>query len=686
MFSDNKKISKRQVFRLLTYDMLGLGTLLVPPVLAKVSGEDGIFCIAIALLFAFLFLRGIKALLQGMETDYISYLQVQTGKIGSSLLLIGYLAYFVTLAGYAAYHFTNLVMRNLLKEESFFLILLLLLLLVCYGIWEGVESRARVYEILFWAVMLPLFFMLMAACDEVQVDYWTPVFSTDISAVVYGSYYAFWPLSLVFLVLFVRKHVEKKEAAMLAGWNALRFAGAVYAVLYLILLGIFGVNALGTMEYPAVTLMSTVKTFGGFLKRMDAFMFAIWFFTLYALLSSMVFYGAEVLRGLSRMTRINEEQNKVQKKERISAAFLLVATFFVACLFYRSKSACREFEKMLLLVGTPFVVGVPMLLLLFSKGKKTKSRQIVGVLALALTASVTLSGCSTAELEERNYPIEIGVKDTDSFAAQWLNTEKTGNRVVDYNHLKVLIIDIDFLTDEKEMETFLNLLEKETDVPRNTYVVAAEEPEKIMGLTGDKDESVGNYLEQLFENVSRVKKKMYPTLGMLYQEKENRRETLWIPCVSEKEEKPVIEEFLAWNKGAAAGIVSKDVAMLSFFTQNGMDAYTLILEDCAVELSASSNALKFAAGEEIKVEVIVKCEGRILYPENQKPERIKEEIESYMNKMAADVLKKGIDVTNSYRKLGGAKRESFFELKKNPLAYEENMEIVYETDISWVNE
>lgn len=43
MFSENNQISGRQVFRLLTYDFLGMGTLLLPTMLADTAGRDGIF-------------------------------------------------------------------------------------------------------------------------------------------------------------------------------------------------------------------------------------------------------------------------------------------------------------------------------------------------------------------------------------------------------------------------------------------------------------------------------------------------------------------------------------------------------------------------------------------------------------------------------------------------------------------
>lgn len=159
---------------------------------------------------------------------------------------------------------------------------------------------------------------------------------------------------------------------------------------------------------------------------------------------------------------------------------------------------------------------------------------MVSTVALFLISGSMLCGCNRAELEERNFPIEMAVEDTDTFVKEWLNANRAGNRVVDYNHLKVLVLGKDLVENEEAMSEFLNFLEKKSEVPRNTYIVVAEKPKEIIELSGSDGESVGNYLEQQFENVSDVKEKMYPTLGMLYREKENRLETLFIPMVEEK--------------------------------------------------------------------------------------------------------------------------------------------------------
>ena len=57
MFSGNGKISGRQMFRLLTFDLLGFGTLVIPATLAGFCGRDGIFCIVAGILAGLIFLK-----------------------------------------------------------------------------------------------------------------------------------------------------------------------------------------------------------------------------------------------------------------------------------------------------------------------------------------------------------------------------------------------------------------------------------------------------------------------------------------------------------------------------------------------------------------------------------------------------------------------------------------------------
>ena len=74
----------------------------------------------------------------------------QLGRIGGGIVQAGYLIYLVLLAGYVAYLFADIILRDLLRGESFYLVLSVIMLLVLYGLAGGIEGRARGYEMLFW--------------------------------------------------------------------------------------------------------------------------------------------------------------------------------------------------------------------------------------------------------------------------------------------------------------------------------------------------------------------------------------------------------------------------------------------------------------------------------------------------------------------------------------------------------
>lgn len=713
MFSENNRISGRQGFRLLTYDLLGLSTLLVPTVLAGVSGTDGIFGIGLGIAAALLFLKLLSAVTRDMNGSYTEYLEQRLGVFPGKAVQAGYLIYFLLLAGYTAYLFSNIVLQNLLREESFWLVVILLLLLAGYGLWGGIEGRARVYELLFWFIMIPLFFMLFSALDEVKTDYWTPVAMTGAGGILAGGYYVFVCFSLVFLVLYLSEYVPDKTVLFKAGRTAVIFAGAVHAILYLILLGIFGSGALAQMQFPAVTLMSTVRISGGFLKRADAFMFAIWFFTLYAILNSMVFYGANLLKGLTGILKRDRFRNNALAAERLFAGVSLVLVFFIAAVFYQSREACEYYELFLLYIGTPFLILVPVILALciFFKKNPGRARGIKkgGAALCILITFALLSGCNTPELEDRNFPIEAAIDDTEEFAADWLDAENAGSRVADYSHLKVIIIGRQFLEDEEAMEEFLDFFEKKTEIPRNAYLAAAENAGDIVQLSGDLGESVGTYLEELFENVSEIDKKAFPTLGAMYQEKENRQETLFIPFIKEADKKPALDHFFAWKRGKPAGDVDQAAAQLAFFTEGDMESYMALLKDAGyVRLFEPHHDIAFQEEQKRRIVVNIRCSGEMIYQKKiqeasentQKQEQskhiskqgtddkasVEEQVEAYMNRLASQMLKdRRIDVSNSFKKLGGHRRAWYQEYEAKNEAFEEDMEIEYHVTITWVN-
>lgn len=727
MFSENNQISGRQVFRLLTYDFLGMGTLLLPTMLADTAGRDGIFCILAGILTTFLYLKLLRYLLKGMKTSYPDFLKQKCGKICGYVLWGGYFLYFILMASYTAYLFSTLMLSGLVENISFYLVLLLILLLAFYGMAGGIEGRARVYEMLFWFLMIPLFLMLFAACREVKPAYWSPVFVADGKEMLNGSYYVFFCYSMVSIVLFLKEYVSDDKKHISAAEKAVGFSGGVFAVLYLILLGLFGVDALAQMKFPAVTMMSRVQVTGGFLKRTDAFMFSIWFFTLYAMLNSMVFYSGNLAAKVIRDCGGYLEG----KKRMLPYLILLLLVYGVTVLFYRNQQFLDCVTFLLWKIGTPFVVGVPVLLCLTGERKKNNKKVRVLVLVCFLFGCLFLQGCNVAELEDKAFPVLLNIRDQDDFQNVWLNHEYAGNKKVDYNHLKVVLIERSFLEKEAEVEDMLSMLEQEKEVPWNAYVMTTESCDRLAQTEGELDVLLGNYLEELLENTSGIDQKAYPTLGMLYEERANHLETLYIPFVdiegeqsgaveddtekeeqsatvwddTEKEEeeqqpvmtgKPQITAYEVWKRGRAAGLVDTDTARAAFFTQNFADDYTLQLApELYVKVDAASCRVKeiekIGAGGLTGqiVTVTVTGEGEILsgtVSASEKEQLLNTRMEDYLNAAATHALEKETDITNSYRNLGADNRTWYFKYQNTPAAYEKDIKIQYLVKINWKSE
>ena len=704
MFSENNQISGRQVFRLLTYDFLGMGTLLLPTMLADTAGRDGIFCILAGILSTFLYLKLLRYLLKGMKTSYPDFLKQKCGKICGYVLWGGYFLYFILMASYTAYLFSTLMLNGLVENVSFYLVLMLILLLAFYGMAGGIEGRARVYEILFWFLMIPLFLMLFAACREVKPAYWSPVFVADGKEVLSGSYYVLFCYSMVSIVLFLKEYVADRRKCVGAAEKAVWFSGGVFAALYLILIGLFGAEALAQMKFPAVTMMSRVQITGGFLKRTDAFMFSIWFFTLYAMLNSMVFYSGNLAAKVIRDCGGYLEG----KKRMLPYLILLLLVYGVTVLFYRNQQFLDCVTFLLWKIGTPFVVGVPVLLCLTGERKKhnKKVRVLVLVLVCFLFGCLFLQGCNVAELEDKAFPVLLNIRDQDDFQNVWLNHEYAGNKEVDYNHLKVVLIERSFLEKEAEVEDMLSMLEQEKEVPWNAYVMTTESCDRLAQTEGELDVLLGNYLEELLENTSGIDQKAYPTLGMLYEERVNHLETLYIPfvdmegeqsgAVEDDTEKPQITAYEVWKRGRAAGLVDTDTARAAFFTQNFADDYTLQLApELYVKVDAASCRVKetekIGAGglTEQVVTVTVTGEGEILsgtVSASEKEQLLNTRMEDYLNATASHALEKEIDITNSYRNLGADNRTWYFKYQNTPVAYEKDIKIQYLVKINWKSE
>lgn len=356
MYVENGKISERQTFRLFVFDLLGIGTLLLPPYLAKLTGIDGIFAILLGGICGYVYLLYLGFILKRIKTDAGSYLQQNAPKVLQWIAFGSISLHSMVTSGFCAYVFTNLIQHTLVKQESFGMILFVTMLLAAYAIGGGIESRARVYEVLFWFIFVPYVIMLLFSIRDVKVEYLSHFLDVSMHSFWKGTYLVFLLLTPLFFSLFLLEKNNGNGIVTIVS-RALLFSVFVFLGSYVILIGCFGEKGLAVMRYPIITLMSTVQFKGSFLKRMDALMIGIWFFTLFALINLHLHYGVELMHKI-------KDSKKIWK---IAIATALV--YAVAYFMEYNKNFVNVFLTYYSYIAVPIMVLGPLLLLLIPKKK-----------------------------------------------------------------------------------------------------------------------------------------------------------------------------------------------------------------------------------------------------------------------------------------------------------------------------
>lgn len=393
MYINNGKISNRQTFRLYVFDLIGIATLLLPPYLAKICGVSGLWSILLGTGLGMIYLLYLGWIMKKMQTDICTYLRENVSK-GIRIIALGIVwAHSVLTAGFCAYVFSNLMQYTLVRESVYWVVLLVIVLVSVYAVSGGIESRARVYEVLFWLVLVPFTGMLFAAIKNFELAYTEGIFSGVDKQVLKGSYLVFLFLTPLFFSLFLIGEKEKNYGRNVV--KTIMYSIIVSAALlffsFLLLIGNFGDKSLATMRFPIVTIMSTIQFKGNFLKRMDAFMLGVWFFTLYALLNLHLHYGVRLLQEFTTSSyhikkddvigdndRENNNAEKVHDGKRKVKWWCLCIpaglVFFIAYAMQQNRNLLSVFFLYYAYIAVPIMVVLPVILVLVRSRKRETER------------------------------------------------------------------------------------------------------------------------------------------------------------------------------------------------------------------------------------------------------------------------------------------------------------------------
>ena len=436
MFSENGKISERQLFRMIIVASLGPSLLICPRLVSGFGGVGlAVYLVSALLGLGYIFLMlGLKEISRLKE---ISSKSIIGNMIEGFFKAIGVARLFLIAAG-GLYIITDVVSRILLPRTNELMVLLLMGVALVYWVKSGLECMGRAMEILFYWVLVPILISLVVAVPNVRVNNLglfdigsTEARAVDFIKVALIMWFVFTPAELVWLV---RDKVEKKYSGAI--WKGFGFFWVANILCYGIVLGIYGIKGLrGIDTYPLIKVMQISGVPGDFLRRVDGFMGAFLVVSIFCgiclalvILRRGIVGETEFERkkyyGDMKVSRVHKQENgkgnsgiNIQKGSLFS--YGIVAVVILSVIFLKGEGAYKEKEVF--------------------AGVELERRGFV--MSIIMESDQITFEIAENEEDEWQKSSEYVTLDTGSLMEAEELYKENGDKVLDFSHMKILIAE-----------------------------------------------------------------------------------------------------------------------------------------------------------------------------------------------------------------------------------------------------
>lgn len=518
MFSNNRKISSRQAVRLLIMDIFTGACLFLPMALPRVAGYGGLLACLLGL--ALTWTEGF-VISKCMEQCGSHYIPLLGNRWGGSIL-----RWFYGIRCLAAYVFLMSMFSGVLRETFLYtmpkwLIIAAMMLVLIYGSIKGIEVRARLSEILFYLILIPIFIIGLFSLPEAEWSRLWTFSGLTFQGILQGTLVTWVLMTPVEWMLYIAPENPGGRAINIFN-KAIAIGGALVLAIYIFCLVVLDVSGMAAERWPTVILMQIVKIPGGFLSRQDGLMLSFWIFAMFISLSGALSHAVELLR---------RDGMKITLPR---CAAIAVAGAVLSYIVGMDVQFMHYYFYGMIISGIFLLWILPLILSFFEKKNKKKK----ALLLMTIILAGTLLGCENyVELENRDFVMAIGVDQGENAAYCFTYAfpdlaELTGNgggekakpltieaeslddaeeeynrmseKRLDYGQVKVIVWGDALLADKQEVSMLIEEMFHKQELSRTVLMCRSyQSAEELIKIDEKINGSIGIYLEELFKNHQR---------------------------------------------------------------------------------------------------------------------------------------------------------------------------------------
>jgi hypothetical protein len=282
------------------------------------------------------------------------------------------------------------MIHETLYDGSRWMILIPLLLVCIYAGSRTLEGRARLVELLFWWIIVPLVIIFLCGLRKVDSSVLMPEQTIDVRQVFTGEYKLmalFLPLEFLLfrmsaldgkritssqgVTAFLKKQ-NRNRSAWLCGMQGIILAGFWMLLVYIVTVGILGISW-GQKQLLGVSYaMEQIGIRGGGLERLDILVILFWLAGGILTLSAYLFQGQQLLQRTCGMQSMHGRNGGYLW----ATVFQAVLTFAIYFCIDNPEEWSRWYLRFACYIDFPVSLGLPVLVWCIWRLKRRKEQAV----------------------------------------------------------------------------------------------------------------------------------------------------------------------------------------------------------------------------------------------------------------------------------------------------------------------
>ncbi len=364
MFSENDKISIRQLQALLILDLFGTAVVTLPRQTVHAAGNDAWIAVLLGSAIMAVFTLVFTMLGQRYpDKTVVELSQILLSRPVGVLLSLGLVFKIMIGAGLELRIFCEMIGQSMLFRTPIYITALAMLFVCAYVAVVGYECRARTGEILFIFVFVPFLILMLLAIFTADYNNLRPIMIHDGSELMKGAWdtiLSFQGLEFLFLVFPYLQRPKQAKKGMLQAGIVIAF---FMTLITLLTIAVFGQYSVVNKLFPVLQMMDSLQMPGSFLDRQDIFMLWFWVASIFASISAALFFSTILFE-------------RIQKNHSIPARkwifIIMIIVYVVAVLPQDIASTYDYMERLKQYGGVFYILVLPVLLLILDSLKRRK--------------------------------------------------------------------------------------------------------------------------------------------------------------------------------------------------------------------------------------------------------------------------------------------------------------------------